>query len=231
MTQFIAFPSKINILLAGQSQSGKTVWTKRLLLHHKKTFRDPPDLIIYVYKHWQPVYDELASALGEKIRFSPDVPTENELTSTLAEFQNEHKDKKCHFLMIWDDHMEKFTRDRLFYDIVTRITHHHSLSNVFIVQDGSMSGPFRKEFLSGVHCNVFMAGARDRQSIKNLALTLNQYRCIMDSYDDCNTSRGNYLVIDTHPESDPKLKYRTNIFPDDYPNGPIIYQSTKSKSK
>ena len=126
MTQYVAFPSKINILVCGQSQSGKTVWTKRLLVHNEKLFRQPPDLIIYVYKHWQPVYDEMIKALGEKIRFSPDVPEESELISSLSQFQNDHKDKKCNFLMVWDDHMEKFTRNRLFYDIVTRITHHHS---------------------------------------------------------------------------------------------------------
>ena len=231
MCEFVALPDRDNVLVSGQSQSGKTVWTKRLLEHHKVTFKSPPDLIIYVYRHWQQIYKELHDKLGDKIRFTPDVPTEEQLIAALTQFQEQNTGKKCKFLLVVDDHMEKLTRDRLFYDLVTRIGHHFDLSNIFLVQDASLSGPFRKEFLSNIHLNTFMSNARDRASIRQLAMLLSDYKCIMASYDDSNQGRGSYFCVCTHPSSDPALKYRTKIFPDDLPHGPVIYQSKKHDLK
>ena len=227
MSQFLALPSSINVLVAGQTQSGKTFFTSKLLMHCDHMFKDPPKMIFYFFKHWQPLYEKMEEVLGNRIRFKDNIPTEQALLDEMAEVRQLHSNEKCHFIVCVDDWMDQLYKNQLFVDLVTRIAHHHCLSNIFLVQEGSVTGPNKKELHSNIHANVFMASCRDRASLRQLAILLADYACIMQSYDECaKGGRGSYLMIVTHPSSDPKLKYRTKIFPTDQ-EGPIIFQSRK----
>jgi hypothetical protein len=48
-----------NGLVAGCTQSGKTVWVKSLLEKAQKTIRPPPQRIIWCYGQWQPSYFDM----------------------------------------------------------------------------------------------------------------------------------------------------------------------------
>ena len=48
-----------------------------------------------------------------------------------------------------------------------------------------------------------------------LAIAMNDYRCIMQAYDDSTVEAYGYFVDDTHPLSNTLYKYRTKIFLDD----------------
>lgn len=185
-------------------------------------------MFIYCYRHWQALYDEIQAALPSKMLFLAQIPTETELIDILEQQHELHEASPSkHMALIVDDYMDKICSDPLFLSLLTRIGHHHCLSNFFLVQDGSLHGPMKRELLSNIHTNVFMANARDRSMLRSLAISLNDFSAIMASYDDCVASgRGSYLVICTHPASDDALKYRTNIFPDDEV-GTIIYRSKK----
>ena len=46
-------------IVAGCTQSGKTVWVKKLLENAKTTISPPPERIIRCYGQWQPMYLEM----------------------------------------------------------------------------------------------------------------------------------------------------------------------------
>lgn len=213
-------------------QSGKTFWIKRLLLHNEQMFEEVPIRIIYCFRHWQKLYDEIQAALSSKVLFLAQIPTEDELIGLLSQEQDSLQlTDSRHVVLVVDDYMDRICTDPLFLSLLTRIGHYYCLSNIFLVQDGSLHGPMKRELLSNIHTNVFMANARDRAMLRSLAISLNDYQTILQSYDDCATGgRGSYLVICTHPASDPALKYRTNIFPDDE-IGTVIYRSRKAACK
>ena len=224
--KYTTLPDSVNMLISGQSQSGKTYFTSRLLSHNDKMFQNPPKLIIYSYRHWQQCYNELEAKLKDKICFIPNIPTEKELTDKIEQVHSPDGSKP-HVVFVADDWMDEMYRNKLFLDLVTRIGHHYKLTNIFLVQDANIGGPMKREILSNIHVNVFMASCRDRASIRALAMLLSDYKCVMSAFDDASKGgRGSYLMIVTHPASDPELKYRTNIFPDDQ-HGPIIYKSKK----
>ena len=193
-------------------------------------FQKIPVKILYCYRHWQSVYSQLEKELKDKIQFMSNIPSEQELTSRLDDIKMENStetDKNPHVVLCVDDWMDEIYKNKLFLDLVTRIGHHHNLTNIFLVQDAKLGGPMKREILNNIHVNVFMASSRDRSSIRNMGIMMGDFRCIMDAFEDCSKKgRGSYLMVVTHPAADSQLKYRTNIFPGDQP-GPIIYKSKK----
>ena len=50
-------------IVAGCTQSGKTVWVKKLLENAKTTISPPPQRIIWCYGQWQPMYLEMIKTI------------------------------------------------------------------------------------------------------------------------------------------------------------------------
>ena len=79
--KYTALPNSSNMLISGQSQSGKSYFTAKLLMNNERMFQTPPSLIIYSYRHWQPIYSQMEDVLKDKIKFISHVPTEEEITN------------------------------------------------------------------------------------------------------------------------------------------------------
>ena len=179
--------------------------------------------VLYCYKHSQKAYSEIKQALQDKIKFLPEIPTETELKAHLHEARQEHGDDSCCILVV-DDYMDEICTNPFFLSLLTRMSHHNHLVNIFIVQEGSLYGPLKRQILRNMHVTVYMSTARDRAGLRNLALLLNDYQCIMQAFDDASTyGRGSYLCIDTHPDTELRFRYRTQIFPQD--EATIVYRS------
>ena len=205
--------------------SGKTEWTKRLLINMKEMFEGNVSTVLYCYKHWQRAYEEIKAALGEKVDFLSDMPTEAELKTRVAHSRSVHgSDASC--LLVVDDYMDEICTNPFFLNLLTRMSHHNGLVNIFIVQEGSLYGPLKRQILRNIHVTIYMSTARDRAGLRNLALLLNDYQCVMQAFDDASEyGRGSYLCVDTHPDTDLKYRYRTKIFPPD--GGTVVYRSKK----
>ena len=184
--------------------------------------------VLYCYKHWQQAYDEIKQGLGDKVDFLSEVPSESELKDHLAQARGGGGggggDGCC--VLVVDDYMDEICSNPFFLNLLTRMSHHNRLVNIFILQEGGLYGPLKRQILRNMHVTVYMSTARDRAGLRNLALLLNDYQCVMQAFDDAATyGRGSYLCIDTHPDMDPKYRYRTRIFPQD--GGTVVYRSKK----
>ena len=60
-------------IVAGCSQSGKTVWVKSLLENAQTTISPVPQRIIWCYGQWQPSYFDMLGAIPE-IEFNKGIP-------------------------------------------------------------------------------------------------------------------------------------------------------------
>ena len=54
------FNQPFNIVISGQTESGKSEWTFRLIRNAHAMISPPVDLIYYVYKKWQDSFKELS---------------------------------------------------------------------------------------------------------------------------------------------------------------------------
>ena len=60
-------------IVAGCTQSGKTVWVKTLLENAQKTISPPPQRIIWCYGQWQPSYFDMMKTMPG-IEFNQGIP-------------------------------------------------------------------------------------------------------------------------------------------------------------
>lgn len=209
----LPFQDNSNIIISGCSGSGKTVFVSRLIKHHQKMFYTPPELIIYIYKHWQPLYSEIEKQ-HSKVIFNSNLPSEEELKDMV-------KDRN-HSLLICDDMMSEIGSSEFVRDVFTRLSHHLKVSTILLLQNATSPGKYNATLCRNAHVSVLMKSPREAYTIRALGTQLGDYKNLFSAYKDATQKPFSYLVCDTHPNALAKFKYRTNIFPDDK-DGVIAY--------
>ena len=137
-----------NIIVSGCSNSGKSSWVHRLIAHAKDMFITPPSKVIYVYKHWQELYDDLQkNATG--VEFTDKLPTEEELKSML-------KDHK-HCLLVADDMMQEINSDNYASELFTRLSHHLGMSTILLLQNGTLQGKSAGDIAKSCHLSAIIS--------------------------------------------------------------------------
>ena len=202
----LPFKSGSNIVISGCSGCGKTTFVNRLIEHANTMFEEHPTLIIYCYNNWQPIYNEMTK-INNNIQFTDQIPTEKEIKQE----SSHHK----HILLICDDKMTTLMTDPFMSHLFTTSSHHYNCSTVLILQNVNCLGKNKSTLSKNCHYSVLMRSPRDYYSIRTLGMQLGDFKRLTEAYKDATTSKWGYLLCDTHPQSDPLYRYRTNIFPDD----------------
>ena len=202
----VPFQDSSNIIISGCSGSGKTHFVSRLIKYSQSLFTNNPQKIIYVYKHWQPLYSKLSKE-QEHMLFMDSLPSEDELKALV---------KGCkHSLLVCDDMIREIGSNGFICDVFTRLSHHLNLSTILLVQNLSLPGKYNSTLCRNAHVSVLMKSAREAYGIRTLGVQLNDYHNLLAAYKDATQEPYSYLVCDTHPNSNPNFKYRTQIFPND----------------
>lgn len=202
----VPFQDSSNIIISGCSGSGKTYLVSRLIRHKAHMFETEPRKIIYIYKHWQPMYSQISTD-NKHVQFLDSLPSEEELKTLV-------KGSK-HSLLICDDMIREIGSNGFICDVFTRLSHHLNLTTILLVQNLSLPGKFNSTLCRNAHVSILMKSAREAYGIRTLGVQLNDYHNLLAAYKDATQDPFSYLVCDTHPKSNTEYKYRTQIFPDD----------------
>jgi hypothetical protein len=108
------------------TQSGKTVSVKSLLENAQTTISPPPQRIIWCYGQWQPSYFDMMRTMPG-IEFNEGIPEDNDKVDYLEISQRN--------LIILDDLMAQFGKDKRISDLFTKGSHHRNLSIIYVVQN------------------------------------------------------------------------------------------------
>ena len=199
-----------NILLTGCSQSGKSQFINRLLLEKEKVFHPTPQRVIYCYTAWQPCYDDLQSALADTVVFRTDIPSTQELTDLWEQ-------QKVETILVLDDKMSSLKNDsegRSIVDVVCVLSHHCHISCLITTQNLFHSQILREISLN-CHYICLFRNNRSHLQVKTLGMQimprLTDY--FMDSYEKATERNYGYLLIDLCPDTDKKLRLKSNVFP------------------
>ena len=66
-------------IICGMSNSGKTCLVKSIIEHSGTLFEQRPDKVLFIFKHWQSIYETIESENPNVIFFNQ-MPEEEELT-------------------------------------------------------------------------------------------------------------------------------------------------------
>lgn len=84
----LPFISPTTICLSGPTQSGKSVFTKRLIENTDEMFMEPPEKILYAYSEYQKLFDEMQDI--PNLVFHEGIPDKERLEELSRQKKNTH---------------------------------------------------------------------------------------------------------------------------------------------
>ena len=192
-------------VIAGPTQCGKTVFLKQLLFHAGELIRDPPQVILWFYGEYQPLYDQLAETLGDTVTFIEGVPPSFD----------DYLDKSKRNLIILDDLMSETANDHKISNLFTKGSHHKNLSVILVSQNLFHRGRESRTISLNSHYLVLFKNPRDASQISYLARQMfpEKPKHLQEAYKDAARNPYGYLFIDLKSNTPEEFRLRTQIFP------------------
>lgn len=197
-------------VVAGPSTSGKSTFIKKLIAHSAEMISPPPKTIAYFYGEYSEMVGELQREQSDggksEIQVASGLPSEEQL-----------KQLEKPALVILDDLLYSLEQPKYLADLFSKKAHHLNMGVVFVAQD-----VFERKIRVARQNSQYLVLTRapsSALSIRNLGIQLfpgpGQLKFFLDAYRQATAEKYSYLFVDLHPASDPALRLRTNIFPDD----------------
>jgi hypothetical protein len=177
------------MMVAGPSQSGKSHFTKKLVLNAAKMYTVPPKKIIWCYSEWQPLYD----TLKDVVEFHHGLPDLDDLKM----------DIEVSKLIIFNDLMQEISRQKdQMNTLFTKCSHHCNISCIYII-----------------NCQyvVLMNNPSDKLQIMNIQRQVYPRfkKHFFEAVDDAWSTDYGCIVIDVYPNTYENLRLCTCSFPDE----------------
>lgn len=199
-----SFKHPTTIQVTGPTRCGKTRLVLTIL---KRRLIEPfPTRIIWVYREWQPDYDE-ARALYPHIEFEEG--WNDDLYDRLRVDETN--------LLILDDQMDDAGNSKTLKDLFTVGAHHRNSTILYLIQNMFDQGKSQRSVSLNSHYTVVFKNPRDASQFRTLAHRMcpGDAQWLLDAFSDATGRRYGYLVLDHHPESTDEERVLSNIVPDE----------------
>lgn len=198
----LSVASPCRIFLTGPSGSGKSNLVGKIISERDALFNKPVDKVIYLYREWQTLFDDLKRR--EKVVFTDDFDQVDDLikpdTHTLivfdalqTEFQHEHNEFNCSWFI--------------------KKSHHRNCS-IICMMHSLFPKNLRLISLNSTHL-IMMKQHRDLSSIYCLGRQMfRSYPLVLyKAFKHATRENFSYFVIDLSPECPDKYRLRSSLFP------------------
>ena len=196
-----------SLIIAGATGSGKTCFVHKILDNNDGIWYSgvPPVKIIYCYGQWQSYFNQIEKDVTDII-FHNCLPNTEDIDMWKSE----------HTLIILDDLMNEVSENAM----TQKLMNHMNIIFIFITQNLYNQGKFVRTITLNAMYPILFENIRDSSQVRRLGLLLysgNQHAFI-NAYKSIMKTPYGYMVIDLNPQSNPKHRIRTRIFPEEYPH-------------
>ena len=190
------FMHPFTAIIAGPSQSGKSMFCMRLIRNARECIAPPPERIVYCHSVYQPLFDQYPN-----VEFVEGLPELNMF------------DGVKRTLLIIDDlmHETNETVAKLF----TRVSHHKNVSVVYLTQNLFNNNKHNRTISLNAHYMILFKNVRDATQVHYLARQMfpKNSEAMMQGYKDATGKPYGYLLVDLTQFMDDRYRLRTKIFP------------------
>ena len=187
------------LLIVGPTSSGKSTWTKDLILNKEKLINTPITDIYYIYGQEQDSYNDLK----DKVTFSKDI-------SLVEQKFNENS------LIILDDLQEELTKHiEKLKSLFIKRSHHERISVIIILQNIFSNSSFTKTIRINISNYYILKHSFGFDQLEVLGRQLEGYRKskhFLEAYNIATTEQFGGLFVDLHPLSKTKDIYRYRYY-------------------
>ena len=190
------------VQISAFSGSGKTFIAAKIVRFRNRLFTEKIKQVVWLYKHWQPIYDDLKKEVNGII-----------FTNKLEEIADYTSSSDATLVVIDDFVTDMITQQNKFLPLFLELSHHGNNSILILTQSLFIPG----SRLALINCQYLLVLklARDSSSLYRLAYQIlpSSPKQLYKAYQHSVNSRpyGTFLM-DSHPHQDDRVRFRSNIF-------------------
>ena len=162
-----------------------------------------PQRIIYLYKRWQPLYDEILSTVHPKVKFIQGIPSNLDQDSFI--------NPRVNNLIIIDDLMSLSSKDPRITELFTEGSHQRNLSVAAINQNLYYSkDPTQRR---NCHYIIFFNNPVDKQQVMTLGRQMYPEKThhLVNHFNEAVSKPYGYLLVDLKPNTPEHSRLKSNI--------------------
>lgn len=194
----------LNLFLAGPTSSGKTFLTCQLIINRDSLYKVPTDGCIYVYKHYQPCFDEI-KAKDDQVQFTNSIQELQELISV------EHN----HFIVVFDDMiLQSLYEDIKFITEWFLISNHHYKCSTIFQSQLLFPRNLKCLALNSAYFGLFKSN--NQSQIQTFLRQINpaRWRTLLSIYNECVEGVDfGIFVLNLHSREKSSLRFRNFLLP------------------
>lgn len=201
--------------VAGPTGCGKSVFVFRIIENSTEMINPPPERIVYCYGEYQPLFDNYTN-----VNFQQGLPDVNEF------------DGVERTLLVLDDLMQEI--DVSVLNVFTKMSHHRNISVLYLTQNiFSKENKYARTMSLNSHYLVLFKNPRDVAQFTTLARQMypHNWKFAVEAYRDATQKPYGYLLIDLKPETNDRLRLRTDIFPDNDHTAVYVSRDKRKRSE
>ena len=201
----MTFKHPFSMIVSGPSASGKSVWTRNLLISTQ--IQPSPERIIWCFGQRQSLYDDIWKKIPW-IEFVKGIPD--------YQISENYIDTNKKNLLVFDDLMTEAKCDQRIADLFTRGNHHRNLSVVYLTQNLFSQDKACRDIALNTQYMVLLNSPIDRQQVATLARRIypSTSAIFLKRFEQATSRPYGYLIIDlksdTKEQADYTLTYSTD---------------------
>lgn len=186
----------------GSRATGKSVFTKQLLLNQERYIFPIFEKIVWIYKHYQDnIFHDLQEKFKNKLVLLKEFPDFNSIG------------KQENTVIIIDDLIAETVDSKEIQDLYIS-GRHLNISIISLSQNLFIKGKYTTTMNRNTDYLVLFGNIRDQTIIRSLSYQMypNNAKFLIDSYNDAIKTKFGHLFLDCKPDSSPLARVRGNIF-------------------
>ena len=197
----IRLKENFKLFISGPSRCGKTFFVADLLQNIQTFAKQPPSLVIYIYKVWQSKFDEMNNVVHIFLEDQKDIVDKIKEYATGAPI-----------LIVFDDMINSSSLSEL-APLFTVDARHMNMSLVFLTQRMFVNDEYFRQISQNCDYFIIFKNPRNSSEIRTLAQQITPGSLhLINMYIEATKEPFSYLFINLTQECPPEIKYLSQFF-------------------
>ena len=197
----IRLKENFKLFISGPSRCGKTFFVADLLQNIQTFAKQPPSLVIYIYKVWQSKFDEMNNVVHIFLEDQKDIVDKIKEYATGAPI-----------LIVFDDMINSSSLSEL-APLFTVDARHMNMSLVFLTQRMFVNDEYFRQISQNCDYFIIFKNPRNSSEIRTLAQQITPGSLhLINMYIEATKEPFSYLFINLTQECPPEVKYLSQFF-------------------
>ena len=197
----VRLKENFKLFISGPSRCGKTFFVADLLQNIQTFAKQPPSLVIYIYKVWQSKFDEMNNVVHIFLEDQEDIVDKIKEYATGAPI-----------LIVFDDMINSSSLSEL-APLFTVDARHMNMSLVFLTQRMFVNDEYFRQISQNCDYFIIFKNPRNSSEIRTLAQQITPGSLhLINMYIEATKEPFSYLFINLTQECPPEVKYLSQFF-------------------